>query len=91
MPDSVCLAWLRGLRAFVQEFGKVSFATAFAGTDMTVKVLKYLSAAYKLEYDIDLKFEHVWTSEMDVEKQEFIQNQVSPPALFPDFGDLSTV
>ena len=90
MPDSVCLAWLRGLRAFVEKFGgKVSFATAFAGTDMTVKVLKYLSAAYKLEYDIDLKFEHVWTSEMDVEKQEFIQNQVSPPALFPDFGDLS--
>ena len=75
-----------------QEFeydDALSVGTAFSGSDVVIRTLETFSAVCKEEYGVECEFSHVFSSESDKDKREFIMSQFDVGAVFKDFGHCS--
>lgn len=83
MNTPVEVAYASGLRQFQSAYGNQCLVgSACSGTDVFMKALSYLGEYWKLSYDIDIKFIHEFSVELNQEKQKFITEEMRPRYLF---------
>jgi hypothetical protein len=89
VPNALLMKIVDGLHKFKAKYGdSVPVGTAFSGCDIAMKVMDRIQIYVNTEYDIGITFTHAWACERDEEKQKFLIDQMRPPLLFTDFGDL---
>ena len=65
MPAPLLLEWATGVRSFIETASspEIGFATAFAGCDITVKVVRLLQEHINAVLGTHVKLSHVWACE----------------------------
>ncbi|KAI8823181.1 uncharacterized protein EV422DRAFT_394885 [Fimicolochytrium jonesii] len=63
-------------------------ATMCSGTESPLLALDMVARAVKKRYGVDLRFEHVFSCEIEPFKQAYIERNFAPPLLFRDVCEL---
>ena len=64
MPPPLVLRWAEGFNALVaQHDGRISYGTAFSGSDIVHFALGTVAAYVKKQLGLDMMFEHKWACE----------------------------
>ena len=91
MPAPLLLEWATGVSSFIETASpEIGFATAFAGCDITVKVVRLLQEHINEVLGTHVELSHVWACEKNPQKQQFLKDQFSPRLLFNDFAEVSS-
>ena len=82
------LSLSNGIRALYNETvdGFVQVATGCSGTDLVLAALDTLFELWNGVFGVDLAVDHLYSSESKPMKQRFLQENFSPPHIFPDIG-----
>lgn len=76
LPPPITRTYASGVRNSAKKCsGQFDWVLAFSGTDVIIKVFSNLSALYKYNYDVDLKFAVLSSCENEPAKQNFIMKE----------------
>lgn len=67
---------------------RMRVATMCSGTESPLLALELIRRSISEHYEIDFKFEHVFSCEIEPFKQAYIERNFSPPILFRDVCEL---
>ena len=68
--------------------GALTVGTACSGTDCVVLILANLQAFWEANYNIKVRFEHVFSAEVEPSKRAWLMSQHSPQCVFERIEDL---
>ena len=90
MSDMTTKAVQLGLCEALKNLGErpIRVATMCSGTESPLLALELIRRSILEHYEVEMKFEHVFSCEIEPFKQAYIERNFRPPILFRDVCEL---